>query len=472
MNDYLAKLVDDTKSFVHGRYNDGFEVDGSELEDYYLTASKKKFAEMQGKIPTLDRLAAEQSVESIGSLDDLVKVLFPHTVYKSYPLSYLEKNKFKQLTKWLNGLTSEDLSGVDASACTSIDQWIDLLEDTTNLTLCHSSGTTGKLSFLPRNKTEADAPNLLMRNLIRDWFGDNSGPDMMKNPLPLVFPSYKRGYQTMIRTSQSQVKSFGITEENSLYLYDDILSADIASLGGRIKAAEARGELGDLKISEDLIAKKDIFIEREMVKQQRTKEFYAEAVERFGGKPIYMCTVWTMLYEAMSEAKAQGYTNIFGEDSVLITGGGNKGVELPEGWKEMIYEVTGFKRAYELYGMSEMTTPFVQCEHGNYHIPPTIVPFVLDPISGEALPREGKQVGRFAFLDLMPATYWGGFISGDEVTLGGYDHTCECGRKGAYVGGEVRRYSEKEGGDDKINCSGAPEAHDKALEFLLNASSV
>ena len=183
-----------------------------------------------------------------------------------------------------------------------------------------------------------------------------------------------------------------------------------------------------------------------------------------------MCTVWTMLYEAMGEVKAQGYTNIFGKDSVLITGGGNKGVELPEGWKEMIYEVTGFNRAYELYGMSEMTSPFVQCDHGNYHIPPTIIPFVLDPITGEALPRTGKQVGRFAFLDIVPKTYWGGFISGDEVTLSGYDNDCECGRKGAYVGSEVRRYSEKEGGDDKINCSGAPEAHDKALEFLLNAS--
>lgn len=471
MIDYLAKLADEPKTFVHGRYNDGFEVHGSELDEYYLIAAKKKFKSIKNKIPTLERLAAEQNVDSIESIDDLVKVLFPHTVYKSYPLSYLEKGQFKKLTKWMNGLTAEDLSTIDASECKSIDEWIDLLEEHTNLTLCHSSGTTGKLSFIPRNKAESREPNLLMRNLIRDWFGDNSGPDMIENPLPLIFPSYKHGYQTMIRTSQSQAELFGMTDENSLYLYDDILSADIASLGGRIRAAEARGELGQLEISPELIAKKDKFIAREVVKKQRTKEFYAEAVERFGGKPVYMCTVWTMLYDAMSEAKSQGYSGIFGEDSVLITGGGNKGVELPEGWKEMIYEVTGFSRAYELYGMSEMTTPFVQCEHGNYHIPPTIIPFVLDPISGEALPRSAKQVGRFAFLDLIPETYWGGFISGDEVALSGYDNVCDCGRKGAYVCGEVRRYSEKEGGDDKINCSGAPEAHDKALEFLINASA-
>lgn len=32
---------------------------------------------------------------------------------------------------------------------------------------------------------------------------------------------------------------------------------------------------------------------------------------------------------------------------------------------------------------------------------------------------------------------------------------------------DIRRYSEIEGGDDKITRAGAPEAHDKALDFIL-----
>jgi len=32
--------------------------------------------------------------------------------------------------------------------------------------------------------------------------------------------------------------------------------------------------------------------------------------------------------------------------------------------------------------------------------------------------------------------------------------------------GHIRRYSDKEGGDDKIACAGVPEALDRALDFI------
>lgn len=470
MNPILNELLEDPQVFIKGHYSDGFDVSGTELESFYLASAKKKFSEMSSKVPALKRLAQEQGVDGIGSLEDLVKVLFPHTVYKSYPLSYLEKNRFSRLTKWLNGLTAVDLSGVDASECQSIDEWIDLLDSQSDIRIYHSSGTTGKLSFLPRTVSESENSTIILRNMIRDWHGKNSGPDLVENPKPLIFPSYKGGYQTMLRTAEVQRKLFKITDENSLYLYDDRMSADVASLAGRIRAAESKGELGALKLSPALIARRDEFISREKMKTDSTQRFFSAAADKFGGESVYMCATWVMLYDAMLQAKQQGIANIFSGDSVLIAGGGDKGYDLPDDWKEVIFSGLGFDQAYEVYGMSEMMTSFVQCEHGNYHIPPIIIPFVLDPISGNPFPKSGTQTGRFAFLDLMPDTFWGGFISGDEVTLSGFDHDCHCDRKGAYIGAKIRRYSASEGGDDKINCSGAPEAHDKAMEFLLSAS--
>jgi hypothetical protein len=73
-------------------------------------------------------------------------------------------------------------------------------------------------------------------------------------------------------------------------------------------------------------------------------------------------------------------------------------------------------------------------------------------------------------MDLLPDSYWGGLVTGDQVTLGGFGTPCNCGRRGPYVHPEISRYSDLKNGDDKINCAGAPEAHDRAIEFLLDRS--
>jgi hypothetical protein len=64
----------------------------------------------------------------------------------------------------------------------------------------------------------------------------------------------------------------------------------------------------------------------------------------------------------------------------------------------------------------------------------------------------------------MAQTYWGGFISGDEVTIS--HDPCPCGRTTAHLARQIERYSDKRGGDDKITCVAAEDAHRAALEFL------
>jgi hypothetical protein len=39
--------------------------------------------------------------------------------------------------------------------------------------------------------------------------------------------------------------------------------------------------------------------------------------------------------------------------------------------------------------------------------------------------------------------------------------------KGGYMEDNVVRYSEKRGGDDKITCAATADAHNDALDFLL-----
>jgi hypothetical protein len=150
-------------------------------------------------------------------------------------------------------------------------------------------------------------------------------------------------------------------------------------------------------------------------------------------------------------------------------GGGTKGRVLPEGWQETLFGFLG-QTVRNSYGMSEMMGGAVRgCRQGNYHLQPWVILYLLDPKSGAILPRQGVKTGRFGFFDTLASTYWGGFLSGDEVTISWDDAVpCACGRIGPYLHPLIRRYSEQEGGDDKVSCAGSPEAQDKAIEFLLS----
>ena len=64
--------------------------------------------------------------------------------------------------------------------------------------------------------------------------------------------------------------------------------------------------------------------------------------------------------------------------------------------------------------MSECAGFAPMCEHGYFHFMPYTIPILLDREAQE-LPREGVQTGRLAVFDLLAETYWGGFISGDQV---------------------------------------------------------
>jgi hypothetical protein len=113
--------------------------------------------------------------------------------------------------------------------------------------------------------------------------------------------------------------------------------------------------------------------------------------------------------------------------------------------------------------MSETTGMHKMCELEHYHIEPWVVAFVLDPEHGTPLPRAGVQTGRMACFDVLPTSYWGGFITGDEVTM--HWTPCPCGRTTAHIERRIERYSDKHG-DDKITCAGSDEAHRAALDFL------
>jgi hypothetical protein len=471
MTDLYSQLLHDPLHFHNACYDDGFRLPPKQIEAIQIAGIRKRFSELRAQLPMLDKLATDQGVDAIRAIDDVAPLLFPHTVYKSYPMTYLAKCRFDKLTKWLSGLTTFDLSNVDASGIETIDGWLDLLDAQTPLLVSHTSGTTGKLSFIPRSKEQWRQTIVHSGCMLRHWRGPNSGPNMFNEHRPLIIPGYRYGGSATQRGNSFMIQFFAGSEDNALFMYPNSrFSADVVSLAGRLRAAEARGEQGMLEISTALLKRREELLALEKRRPQDLQTFFDMARVKFGGKDVYIAGVWTLLYDWAEQGLKQGHRGIFGKGSVLFSGGGKKGKALPDNYRETIKEFLGFDTSYEMYAISEQMGFSIMCEAGHYHIPPVIVPVLLDPTTGAPLPRRDGTTGRLALLDLMPNTYWAGLVTGDEVTWGGWREPCSCGRTGAYLHDQIRRYGDKEDGDDKLVCAGAPEAHDQALAFLAQLS--
>ena len=447
-----------------------FSIDRERLEDIQLAAAQNRFAQLVQKIPMLRRLAEAQGISEIKQLDDLAPLLVPHSAYTSYPVSIVEKARFTALTNWLQNFTACDLSGFDASDCESIDDWIIAMDQATDIRLSHSTGTSGKLSFLPRTEEEWRRVQVVKMLRVFEGFGDEAGIDAITGfeSLPYIYPGYRTGAMGHPRSAAIFEKYWHKGNGTPIItLHPGRLSADAVSLGGRIADAEAKGKLAELKITPELMARREQFLEDHKNANAAFAEFIEKAIA-FKGQRIYMAALHPQFWDFTLECEQRGLHGLFAADSVFLCSGGMKGrTDVPDDWKARVEAVLG-GRLREVYGMIEGMGTALLCEHNHFHFHPWIVLYLVDPKTGELLPRRGVQTGRLGIFDITPWTYWGGFLSGDKVTIDWADSgICSCGRQGPFLHAQISRLSENEGGDDKVTCAGAPEAHDRAMEYIL-----
>ena len=151
-----------------------------------------------------------------------------------------------------------------------------------------------------------------------------------------------------------------------------------------------------------------------------------------------MLGTYHLMYDIAKAGLERGVRNVFAPDSAILTGGGMKGVALPDDFMDVIKDFLGVDRIQIGYGFSESSTFHWGCSEGRYHVAPWVIPFVLDPDTSEPLPRTGVQTGRAAVYDILLRAHWGGVISGDEVTID-WDLQCPCGQ--ASVAFETRHHA-------------------------------
>jgi len=441
-------------------------VPREQQEAVQLAALNLRLAQRREQIPVLAKLADTQGIDSIATLNDAAPLLFEHTVYKSYPISLLAKQRFDQLSKWLDKLTPYDITGVDVSGCESIDEWLGKLRAETPLDPANSSGTSGTMSFFPKSKDDYRISAKCFRVQLPQPFGEMPTESDLNDKMHVMTPLYRDGHMSTGAFAKYLCEIFAFGDESYLHTaFQTTISSDLMWLAGRLRAAQAKGDVSKVDVPATLLARKGELeaMQREMPIQQQA--FVKSMVEELRGQRVFAMGTTPMFYEVAKSGLAEGIKDVFTKDSVVMGGGGAKGLVLPDNVDEIIQEFFGVPQLRSSYGMTEQNSFSVTCEHGHYHFLPWVTVFLLDRDTGAALPRSGVQTGRASFFDMTHDGTWGGIVTGDRITID-WDTPCPCGRTTPAVQGKVQRFSEIEGGDDKITCAATPEAQADALDFL------
>ena len=437
-----------------------------EVEAVQLTAMNLRLAERRDQIQMLAKLADGQGIDSVGSFDEMAPLLMPHDIYKSYPTSLLAKQKFGKLTGWLSKLTRYSPEDVDVSDCDSIDSWLTKIRDETNLDVGASSGSSGTCSFYPKSKRDYFLSMMGLRVQLAQKFGEDPKPGDIEDKIHAIIPLYKDGHASMGSFGKYSCEVFAKGDPDYWhYCFDFKLSSDLMWLAARLRAAQAKGDTTKVDVPPSLLARREEWekSQREMPAQQLA--FVNRMVKELAGERVFVMSTSNLLYQVAKRGLEEGVSGVFAPDSVFMGGGGAKGVPLPDDLEEVICKFFNTDRMISSYGMTEMNSFSVLCDHDRYHILPWVTPYLLDLETGQPLPRTGRQEGRASFFDMTADSCWGGLVTGDVVSID-WDTPCECGRTTYAMEKQINRVSEIQGGDDKISCAATPQAQADAMDFL------
>lgn len=426
---------------------DRFDIPHKDLLDAQIEAMNERFQERKGQIKLLRHRAEEAGISEIRSLADAIPLLFPHTAYKSYPESWLMEERWDRLTKWLSTISSHPIKSIDQSNIRDIDDWIERLQDAGHFISC-SSGTTGKSAMLIASQKDMDWSRIDTVNV----FSWGSGVKPTKDRL-MIGCAPVASVPKNLAISEAQTDAFSNPAyERFRYPVPPITVGSLTKMVVLRKAiADGTAKPGDIAEFEKTSAARQEAIDRAV-------GVTAEFVIANRDKKLMIAGLWSGLYNVAKAVRDLGYSaKDFHPDNCVYIGGGLKRALLPPDYQEFVHQTFNIPegRHFQNYSMQELNSGMPKSQQdGRYHVPPWIVPMILNKAGDALLPHDGNGEieGRAAFFDLSLDGRWGGVITGDKISV---DYS---GPGGPTIRDNITRYADLEG-DDKIGCAGTVDAY-------------
>ncbi|WP_317931922.1 hypothetical protein [Halioxenophilus sp. WMMB6] len=437
----LTQLVDEDSRY---------DIPHHEVQYAQIAAINERFQSRKDQIKLLGHRADQSGIKEISRLEDVVPLLFPHTAYKSYPESFLINEKWDRLGRWLDTVATYRVPAINASTVTDIDDWVAQLQAGGHFVSC-SSGTTGKSAMLVAS---AQDMAWCRKEAITSYsWGSGVKPNRDRRIMGLAPVA-----QVPRNTATGDSYLSGLQDpslEPFAYPVPPLTVGALTQMVVLRKAiADGTAKPGDLARYEATSAERTQSMDAAV-------GIAAQALVAYRDDKLHISGLWANLYAVAKAVRELGYSAIdFHPENSFYVGGGLKRAQLPDDYQTFVYETFNIapERNYQNYSMQELHSGMPRCqEGGRYHLPPWVVPLILNKTGDELLPiTEQEYEGRAAFFDLSIDGRWGGVISGDKVSID--FRPCACGARSPSIRDNIVRYADLEG-DDKIGCAGTVDAY-------------
>jgi hypothetical protein len=429
---------------------DRYSIPFADLRGAQVAAMNERFQERKDRIKLVGHRASEAGISEVRRHEDMVSLLLPHTAYKSYPENWLAGKRWDRLSKWLDTVSTHRVPLDKASDAVDVDGWVQKLADNGFFVSC-SSGTTGKSAMLVASRKDMD----WCKQEAVATFSWGSGIKPAQDRLMFGMAAVAHVPRNLA-TGEAYVAALqDPNHERFAYPVPPMTVGGLTQMVVLRKAiADGTAKPGDLAEFERISA----------VRQKAVDDavgITAHAVVAARHSKLHVTGLWAGLYNVAKAVRELGYSaKDFHPENSIYVGGGLKRAKLPDDYREFVYETFNIRpeHNYQNYSMQELHSGMPRCQQGGrYHVPPWLVPLILDKAGDNLLPMiDGEYEGRAAFFDLSLDGRWGGVISGDKISIN--FSPCACGSKGPSIRDDIARYADLEG-DDKIGCAGTVDAY-------------